>query len=133
MNEYLKESVWAYLCGKKGATGEEWVARAIDEDLTTVGVNSEHLITKSDQENAVGDALARVALSRAGRSTARETSVLGDSDNNGRVEKAMQEVMGLVRTVRAGLEARINAKVDLHNPVVDWLVRHAGMLITRYW
>ena len=133
MKEYLKESVWAYLCCKKGATGQEWAALQINEDLTTVGVNGDHLVTKSDQENAVVDVLARVSHHRADRSTARENSVLGDSDNNGRVEKAVQEPMGLVRAVRAGLEARKGAKVDLHSAMVDWMVRHSGMLITRYW
>ena len=87
MKEYLKESVRAYLVGRKGATTDDWVPLQINEDLTTVGVNGDHLITKSDQENAVGDVLTKVAQHRAGRSTARENSVLGDSDNNGRVEK----------------------------------------------
>ena len=40
--------------------------------------------------------------------------------------------MGLVRTVRACLEARIGEQVDLHSPVVDWMVRHSGVFITRY-
>ena len=62
------------------------MALAINDDLTTVGVNGDHLITKSDQENAVTDVLAQVSHHRAGGSTARENSVLGDSDNNGRGE-----------------------------------------------
>lgn len=133
MKEYLKETVWGYLCGKKGAVGEEWLGMAINDDLTTVGVNSEYLITKSDQENAIIDILAEVSHARADKTTAREHSVLGDSDDNGKVGNAVKEVMGLVRTLRAALEARLGDRVDLHSPVTDWLVRHAGVRITRHW
>ena len=84
--------MWAYLCGKKGATGEEWVAAAINDDLTTIGVNGEHLIPKSDQENAIGDVLTKNTQLRDDRSTARENSVLGDSNNNGKVDKQYKKL-----------------------------------------
>ena len=38
----------------------------------------------------------------------------------------------MVRTVMARLEARIGNIVDLHSDIVDWRVRQAGMMITRY-
>ena len=59
------------------------MALATADDLTTVGVNDDHLITKSGQEHAVVEVLAIVSHHGAGRRTARENSVLSDSDDNG--------------------------------------------------
>ena len=42
----------------------------------------------------MGDVLNKVAQHRWGKSTARERIVLRDSDNNGKVGKAVQEVKG---------------------------------------
>ena len=43
----------------------------------------------------------------------------------------MQDAEGQIRTLRAGLEIKLQAKVHIGDSVVPWLVRHAGCLITR--
>ena len=48
-------------------------------------------------------------------------SAVGDSNSNGIVERAIQDVEGQCRTMRSALEERL----------VPWLVRHAAVLITR--
>ena len=118
--------------GRKAALGEEWIVDAVDEALTTEGINDGRLVTKSGQENAITDILRRIARHLGDRSTALEHSQLLDSGNNDRVEMAVQEPMGLIRTLRSALEAKTGCRIDLFHPVVDWMVRHAGVLITRY-
>ena len=66
---------------------------------------------------------------KAAHGTAIETSAVGESDTNATVERAIQDVEGQVRTLRVGLEARLKEKVHIRDPVVPWLVRHAGCLI----
>ena len=48
------------------------------------------------------------------------------------MERAVQEVAGVIRTLRSALEGRLKSKVHLDHPLALWLVRHAGQLITRY-
>ena len=63
--------------------------------------------------------------------TAIEQSAVGESDANATIEKAIQDVEGQIRTMRAALEMRVLEKIKLKDPIVPWLVRHAGCLISR--
>jgi hypothetical protein len=65
--------------------------------------------------------------------TALDASRVGDSDSNGTIEAAIQGVEGMARTVRFGLEAKIKKKISIDNPVMPWLIRHSGHLMTRCW
>ena len=130
MVETMCLSVWAYTVEAKGGT-ETWVADQIAEDLQTIGVAEEKVIVKSDQESSIVDLAKEIARSRPGVSTALETSKVGDSNSNGKVERAIQDLKGLIRTLRSALEEKIQQKIKLDNPVVPWLVRHAGHLITK--
>ena len=53
-------------------------------------------------------------------------------NSNARAEVAVQEVKGMVRTLRSALEFHISAKIPIDHPIIPWLVRHAGLNITRY-
>ena len=68
---------------------------------------------------------------RGDASTGIENSRVGDSDSNGRIERTIREVKGLIRTLRSSLEAGIQAKIKLSDTVVPWIVRHAAYIITR--
>ena len=129
MAETLCRSVWAYAVSVKGS-GEAWIAGQIADDLETVGLAQERIIVKADQEASITDLQRSVAQSRAGFGTALEQSRVGDSNSNGRVERAIQDLKGLTRTLRSALEEKVGGKIHLDNPVVPWLVRHASHLIT---
>ena len=43
-----------------------------------------------------------------------------------------REVAGLLRTLKAALEARIGAKVGLDHDLISWMIRHSAWLITRF-
>ena len=131
VQESVCRSVWAYAVGKKGST-EDWAVNQVAEDLDTVGLRNDRIIMKSDQESAVVDMAKAVAEVRATQyGTAIEHSAVGDSDSNGTIERAIQDVEQQIRVMRAALERRLNRKIKLNEPVVPWMIRHAACLITR--
>ena len=113
MKESTLGSVWAYPVSKKGSTDEMWVTEQIIEDLDTMGLNDCRLTFKSDQERSTEDLQKTIQRKRGteGLGTAIENSPVGDSNNNGKVERAIQEHGGVVRTLRSALESRIGAKI----------------------
>ena len=131
MQESECRSVWAYAVDQKGAT-EEWAIHKICEDLETVGMKGDRIIIKDDQEPAIVDVAREIARNRGGQfGTAIDNSRVGDSDSNGTIERAIQDVEGQCRAMRSALEARIKTRVRIDSPVTPWLIRHAAYLITR--
>ena len=128
MVESLFRSMWAYAVQCKGAT-DEWLAEQIKDDLETIGLAGERLIIKADQEPAITEVQRAVAAARATSGTAMEQARVGDSNSNGRVERAIQDFKGLTRTLRSALEARTGTKISLEDPIVPWMVRHAAQII----
>ena len=131
MQESECRSVWAYQVEHKGAS-EEWVINQITEDLETVGLKNDRIILKSDQESSateVAKAIAKCRVTDFG--SAVETSAVGDSDSNGTIERAIQDVEGQVRTLRSALEEKVAMRIRLGTSIVPWLIRHAAYLITR--
>ena len=55
---------------------------------------------------------------------------IGDSNSNGRAERAVQDVKGLIKFLKSALETNLGEMVSLEDPVVPWLVRHAGHITT---
>ncbi len=131
MMETLCESVWSYAIDGKGATSLEWLAAKVVEDIETVGLSKERIITKTDQEPAIVQLQREVARLRTEAGTALENSKVGDSDSNGKIERAIREVKGLIRTLRSALEAKTGEPIKLDAPIVPWIVRHAAYVLTR--
>ena len=128
--ESMCRSVWTYAVESKGAS-EMWLESQILEDFDTIGLTNEKLIIKADQEASITEVQKMLVKSRAGHGTALEQSRVGDSNSNGRVERAVQDVKGLVRTHRAALEEKLGKKIGISHPIVPWTVRHVGHIITR--
>ena len=128
MAETLCRSIWAYAVRSKGAS-ERWVAQQIVEDLEAIGLSNERIILKADQESSITDVQQAVANLRKGHGSAIEQSRVGDSNSNGRIERAIRAFNGLIRTRRSALEAKIGSKIQLSDPIVPFLVRHAAHII----
>ena len=106
MKEATTHMVWAYPVDKKGAADEDWLTTRIVANLNTAGLQQCKIAFKGDQDNSITDVQNQVTRKRAeeGPSTALANSPVGDSDNNGRVEKAIQEVGGVAWTFRSAIE-----------------------------
>ena len=131
MQESQCGSVWSYGVEHKGGS-ESWVVHQICEDLETVGMKNERVIVKTDKENSAAEVAREVARERSTEfGTAVDHSAVGESNSNGTIERAIQDVEGQCRTLRKALEDRVTSKFPLKHPVTPWLIRHAGYLITR--
>ena len=133
MQESMCKSVWAYAVAGKGSK-EGWLVDQVLEDLETVGLKNERIVLKTDQEPAIVDLMKEIQKSRECEyGSAIDNSRVGDSDSNGTIESAISSVEGVARTLRIALEENIGEKIKLSDPVVPWLIRHAGHIITRCW
>ena len=120
MQESLCRSVWAYAVEHKGSS-EAWVIDQIAEDLDTVGLRNDRIIVKSDQETSANDIAREIAKCRASKhGTALDNSHVGDSNTNGTIERAIQDVEGQVRTLRSALENRLSAPVRLSSHILAY-------------
>ncbi len=60
------------------------------------------------------------------------TSQKDDHANNGAIESVVQCVEGLVRTLRFAAESSLGVRIGPLSPLLPWIVRHAGFLISRF-
>ena len=135
IKDFLHKSIWAYPVEGKGVAAAEWLVAQVIEDLDTCGLDGCHMVVKSDQEPSIIEVQKEIAewRRRAGTGgTALENSRVGDSQSNGRVERAIGELGGLIQTYKAGLESRLGVKVTLQHPTVPRLVKHAANVMNCY-
>ena len=103
------DSVRAYVVESKGTLTEPWLAPKICDDLATVGVGKGRIIIKTDQEPAIVDLQNAIAKTRAEAGTTLDQSRVGDSDSNGKIERAIRKLKGLTLTLRSALETELGA------------------------
>ena len=61
-----------------------------------------------------------------------ENSPVGSSKSNGIVERAIQSVQGVIRTIRSDIEGRWRVKIDATHSIWPWIAEHAGFSLTRF-
>ena len=98
---------------KKGLS-EEWVGARVAKAIEDIGLGDLMLITKSDGEPAMRtlrEVVSRILRERKGGGVIEEQSPKGESASNGMIEKAVQEIEGMIRTLRHHVEKNIGAKM----------------------
>ena len=60
-----------------------------------------------------------------------EHSHPGESQSNGLAERAMQEVIDQIRTLKLSTELRVKGRLPNDHPVMAWLVEHAAYMLNR--
>ena len=102
------------------------------EDMETIGLKNERVVVKSDQEPAIVEVMKEVQRRReSDYGTALDNSRVGDSDSNGTIESMVGLAEGMARVLRFSIEDRIGTKLKMSDPIMPWLVRHAGHVLTR--
>ena len=127
-------AVFARACGSKGMgeSGQRaWLAKSIVDELETWGYGGAELILKSDQETAIVSMLKAIAALRSGKSI-MEHSAVGESASNGRIEEAGKRIREYTRTMLDQIEYRVGEELKAEATIVQWMVRWAAMLATRY-
>ena len=86
---------------------------------------------KSDQETAMRSLQQRVQKS-VNCAMVLTNSKQYDSKSNGKIEKAIQEVEGHVRTLKLHTENRIGKTILPDHPVIHWMIEYASELINMF-
>ena len=134
MTDEATGACFARAAGHKGL-GEnkerEWLVLAIVEELDNWGYRGQELILRADQESALEAVRKAVMAMRVGKSVP-ESPPVGESAANGRIEEAGKRMREFVRTMTDQLEFQIKEKLKSDAPITQWMIRWAGMLMTRY-
>ena len=86
---------------------------------------------KSDGERAIGVVIDETAR-RLGGKVISEKPPKGESQSNGAVEEAGKRVREVAKVLKDMIEHKVTGKVKLESNVMQWLVRWAAMLLSRY-
>ena len=126
------KALFASVCDVKGPEDTCCVNR-LEAFLKDEGLSK--IASRSDQEPAIV-ALIETALRNSGKAgmvtdAAPEFSAVGESASNGNTEKAVQQFEDLLRTLKATLEVRVNARVPADHPLMRWLVQHVASIFNR--
>ena len=114
----------------KGTTGvfsTDKVVEFIDE----CGCQHADIIVKTDQEPAIESLIKDVKESRGGQRTLVEESPVQSHGSNGIVERAVQAIEGLIRTMKSALEARLQGAIKADSPIVTFMAEYASYLLNR--
>ena len=108
------------------------VADMLVKDLGDLGGGGNtELLMKCDQENALNDLVREIKRKRVGP-TITEHSKVKDSQSNGAIERAIQSVEGMVRTLKLSLESKIGVTIPANHPIMTWLVEHGAETLNRF-
>jgi hypothetical protein len=119
--------VFSSVVPKKG--GHPWVVSLVVWWFDYLGYK--RVILKSDGENAIRDVLKQVNECWHG-DAALEGPPTGDSKANGAAERAVRSVTGQTRTLKLALERRLRQEIPGNAAILTWIVRHAGVVVSRH-
>ena len=54
------------------------------------------------------------------------------SCHKGDIENTAKQIQGMARTLKMGLETRLDAEIPEEHPIIPWLIRHGANILNRY-
>ena len=104
---------------------DDYPVKRLVQDLDRLGYK--RVNGKSDQEPALLNVLKAVKTHWKGE-WVPEKSPKGESKSNGEVERAVQTVHGIARTLKQHVEGYTRLVLDPKSPVLAWLVEYSAVL-----
>ena len=129
----MKESSTGYIsCHmvKQKGIGDGWIVKRLVQDIETIGIGD--MIMKGDQEASITAVIEAVKKERKDHRTITEQAPVGSSASNGKVERAIQEVEGQLRTMKSALMDRLSTDVSEWGSIMSWMTEAAGQMITKF-
>ena len=129
--EHRKKVTMSTVCEGKSTVAEEYsndVVRRVVEFLDFLGYP--RVAFKTDGERAMTALQERVKSMRQ-QETFLTNSKNRDSQSNGMIERAIQQVEEIVRTIKLHMEQRMGCKTPDHHPILSWMVEYASEMMNR--
>ena len=114
----------------KGSSGQFAVLRVLDF-IRLCGAEEADVVVKTDQEPAIEALIRDVVRARGAVGTIVEESPVGSSGSNGVVERAVQNVEGVIRTLKSACEDRWGIKLRPGDKAVVFLADYAAYLLNK--
>ena len=114
----------------KGTSGQ-FAAMKVLDFIKECGASEAEIILKSDQEPAIEALMKDVVKARGVAITVIEKSPVGSSGSNGVVERAVQSVEGMIRTLRSACEERLKVKIKPEEKLTIFMAEYAAYLLNR--
>ena len=129
---YPFHAIFAVQCDVKGE--DDYATTRLATFLLHSGV--QRCVYMCDQESSIGT-MMEAALQICGREgkwagAVPENSAVGESQSNSRAERSVQSLEDQLRTLKAALESRIQARVPSTHPVVRWLIEYSDTILNKY-
>ena len=132
MRDHATRKTFAHMVVGKSTSREEYSAYLVNAVLRDIEhMGHKKMVFKTDQESAMVALQERIRQSRSDP-TVLENSPVEQSQANGVVEKAVQEIEGMVRTLVSALEERIRWRIPHDSPIMGWIVEYAAVLINLF-
>ena len=129
---YPSRAIFACPCSTKGA--DPYATRRMAAFFRSCGMTN--FTFMCDQESALRVMIDEALHITRGRGEwvggIPENSPVGESQSNGRAERAVQALEDQVRTLLGELEDRLDVRFKADHAVVSWLVEYAAVLINKY-
>ena len=129
---YPSRTLFAVPCGQKGP--DPFVTRRLVSFIRTCGLLD--FSCMCDQEGALRTMVQEAIQLSKGRGewlgALPQNSAVGESQSNGRAERAVQRVEDHVRTLLGELECRLGQQLEPDHPALSWLVEYSAVLLNKY-
>ena len=120
--------IWAHPVPAKG-TEDPYAFNCLVRDLDDTGYK--RIILKDDQEPAV-KAVGIAAKIKWKGEVVPEQSPKRESKSNGEIERAVQEVQGMARTLKEATEQKLGIELDAKMAILAWLVEYGATLYSLF-
>ena len=127
------KSVFAHVVDRKGTDSTGYAITRLVEDIAWLG--HVKVVLKADNERAIVK-LLRESL-RAAKTEVQDLEQIGaefpsayDSKSNGEIENTIRNLQGLMRTMKLGLERRLNVTIPHTHALMSWLAEHVAWTMT---
>ena len=123
--------------GRKGVGQDhemDWLIEDVSDELKVRGhqggVGGQIIMKADDETNII--ALRNALMKHHGGVVVPEQPAKNESQSNGAVEEGCRIVSGFTRVLKEQLGDKAKMKLETDSPMIQWMIRWAAMMTSRY-
>ena len=112
---------------------DDFITKRTVAFLRECGSDMSKITIKTDQEPAIlaiAEDVIRMRAANGSDETISENSPTYSHQSNGIVERGVQSVEGMIRTLRSALEERMGEELLIGDAIWPWFVEYSSYLLT---